>query len=154
MESVEDNKKDEEWALSTLPEPYNIEDLVCVYKVKPGRDYTIYKIRKRIWLHDILDYYNIPYVVEVLGGVKERPIPRARFMYREVQHIYVEKKYAKEVKGYIKEFQNPKNILWDTEENVKNGYVPATEEDAVEVKKRDKSTVTVIRMLLRFIRRL
>lgn len=91
-------------AYSTLP-PDDYDDLVEVYKVKAGMHTPESETMHRIWLHDVLDDNNIPYIVEVIGVF----VTRKKF--REMQIISVRKKKAKKAKALIKEFNNAADIL-------------------------------------------
>jgi len=71
----------DKWAKSTLHPPFKEEDLVMVYTV--GETMFGSRVRDRMWLHDILDDNNIPYVIDVVGDWASRK------KYSVQQHIFV-----------------------------------------------------------------
>jgi len=93
------------WAQSTLKniEP---EKLVEIYAIMPSQYTTNESIRYRMWLHDLLDDWNIPYYIEVgcLGGSRNLT---------ESQHIYVEKKNARKAIFLTNKFNKSDNIVRD-----------------------------------------
>ena len=98
------------WAKSTLKKA-KLEDLVEVYKVVPGQYVTDETVRNRIWIHDLLDDYKIPYYIEVRCMSGSRNLV-------EAQRIFVELEYVGNVLNLIKEFSSTNNIV---RENINNG---------------------------------
>lgn len=101
-------------AYSTLP-PGDYDDLVEVYKIRPGMYTPDSETMHRTWLHDVLDDNNIPYIVEVVG------VMLTRRKFGEIQVIYVQKKNAKKAKALIKEYNNAAAILPEDRDDV---YMP------------------------------
>lgn len=102
-------KNPELWAKSTLPPPYDIEKLKRIYTFTDKNDKE--KSRERIWLHDVLDDNNIPYVIEIVGyWVGKRD-------FREKQRIYVEKKHKDKALKFIDEYNNAE-VSWEDFEDI------------------------------------
>jgi len=93
------------WAQPTLKNA-RTEDLVPVYSVQPNPLLGGDSVRNRMWLHDLLDDAKIPYYIEVgsKDGTKDLT---------EAQYIYVERKNASKATFFIKQYNDPNNIIRD-----------------------------------------
>lgn len=87
------------------------ERWIKIYEVE---DYQ--EINKPIWLEQILIDENIPYNNEI----EEYWIGLKISKYKKRLKIFVPKKYEKIVKKYIEDFQNPKSIIKDNIEELKD----------------------------------
>ena len=87
------------------------ERWIKIYEVE---DYQ--EINKPIWLEQILIDENIPYNNEI----EEYWIGLKISKYKKRLKIFVPKKYEKIVKIYIEDFQNPKSIIKDNIEELKD----------------------------------
>jgi len=90
------------WAKSTLKHA-DIEDLIEVYAVVQGPFITQESIRKRMWIHDLLDDVGVPYYIEVGSKSGSKDLV-------EAQRIYVEEKNAGKALVLIKQYNDPDNI--------------------------------------------
>jgi len=70
-------------AFSTLPQSRENEPISRVYLIKPGKLMPPETTMHRMWLHDILDDNDIPYLVEAMGVF----VSRRKF--GQMQGIYV-----------------------------------------------------------------
>jgi len=85
------------WANSTLD--HEVNELVKVYEIKPGKDSPLETVRNRIWLHDLLDKERIPYKVVVSGFWASSK------KYSLSQSVYVEQKNRDRVRELILEYK-------------------------------------------------
>lgn len=102
------------------------ENWTKIYEIE---DYQ--KENEPIWLRQMLTDYNIPYnnkIEEYWLGLKT---PK----YKKRLKIFVPKEYEEKIKKYIEEFQNPKAIIKENIEELKD--INDDEIDA-EVKKYNK----------------
>lgn len=102
------------------------ESWIKIYVVE---DYK--KTNEPIWLEQMLIDNNIPYnneIEEYWIGIR---IPK----YKKRLKIFVPKKYEKIVGKYIEDFQNPKSIIKDKIEELKDIN---DEQNNIEVKKYNK----------------
>ena len=106
------------WAYSTLPSSASTDNFVEIYTHKDAINTT----RKRIWLHDILDDNNIPYLIEIVGEWA------GRRKFREKQIIYVDVSNKPKVQKLIRAYKNAEAVF--DEENmvddIKNGLPQVT----------------------------
>lgn len=87
------------------------ENLVKIYEIE---DYK--KTNEPIWLEQILIDNNIPYnneIEEYWVGIR---FPK----YKKKLKIFVQKKYEKTVQNIIADFQNPKSIIKENIEELKD----------------------------------
>jgi len=98
------------WAYSTLP-PGEYEDLVSIYTINQSKYQGREEVRKRMWLHDILDDEDIPYQIVI----KSYWISRKK--YGEDQFVYVKEEHKKKAKKLIKAFNNLENAVLETTED-------------------------------------
>ena len=91
------------WARSTLKHAKS-QDLVAIHSIQQGGFIGSESIRDRMWLHDLLDDKQIPYYIEVgcRDGSKDLT---------EAQYIYVEQKNVSKAIYFIKQFNDPSNIV-------------------------------------------
>jgi len=108
------------WAQSTLKNA-KTEDLVAIYSVQANPLLSGDSIRNRMWLHDLLDDKKIPYYIEVgsKDGTKDLT---------EAQYIYVEKKNANKAIFFIKQYNDPSNII---RENTAQDDPPTVSKDGI-----------------------
>lgn len=102
------------------------ENWIEIYEVQ---DYQ--KVNEPIWLEQILIDYNIPYnskIEEYWIGVR---VPK----HKKRLKIFVQTEYEKTVKKYIEDFQNPKAIIKDNIEELKDINYDKTD---TEVKRYNK----------------
>ena len=102
------------------------ENWIKIYEIE---DYK--KTNEPIWLEQILIDNNIPYnneIEEYWIGIR---IPK----YKKRLKIFVPKKYEKTVKKYIEDFQEPKSIIKDNIEELKDIN---DEQNDTEIKKYNK----------------
>ena len=68
------------------------------------------------WLFELLDQEKIPYKEETIEKWIGHKIPK----YEQCVIVYVPKEYKEKVESYLKEYHNPKNILYEEAEELRN----------------------------------
>lgn len=115
------------------------ENWIKIYEVE---DYK--KENNPLWLEQMLTDYNVPYNSKVEEYWKGPKISK----YKKRLKIFVPKKYEETVKKYIEEFQNPKAIIKENIEELKDVN---DDEIDTEVKKYDKIRKAGVMLLLGFL---
>ena len=92
------------WAESTM-DPNSNDNLVKIYEIKPSKYVSADMVRQRIWLHDVLDDNDVPYLVKVEGYWATRK----KFV--EAQRIFVSESDVEKTRALIKEAEDPNNFV-------------------------------------------
>jgi len=111
------------WARSTLKD-VDPDDIIAVHVVSQGPFLSREMVRNRMWLHDLLDDYNIPYYIE--AGARDGSKDLV-----EAQHIFVEKKNAQMTMFLIKQFNESTSVINEDPDDEE----PIISEDGVPQKK-------------------
>jgi len=102
---VSGNEAPDLMAYSTMREPTDVNDISMIHMIKQGALIPPEVTRNRIWIHDILDDYNIPYLVEMAS------VWLGRRKHGEVQFIYVLKADRKRAIDLKRKFENATEIV-------------------------------------------
>jgi len=92
-----------EWVQSTLKN-VDSEDLVEIHVITQSMFVSGEAVRKRMWLHDLLDDIGIPYYIEVGGMSGGKAL-------QEAQIIYVEKKNYEKARILMMAYNQDDNII-------------------------------------------
>jgi len=95
------------WVKSTLDQ--DIEKLVKIHEIRPGKTISPDTIRNRFWIHDLFDDEGIPYKVTVSGFWATRK----KFL--EAQSIYVEAENRNKARELIITYYDPVNIIRESD---------------------------------------
>ena len=89
-----------------------MENWINVYEFNKASEETIQ------WLFTLLDEEKIPYKKEMKENWIGYKIPK----YEQAIIIYVPKEYKEKVESYLKEYNNPNNIVYEEVEELKNAF--------------------------------
>jgi len=95
-----------------------MENWINVYEFNKTSEETMQ------WLFTLLDEEKIPYKKEI----KENWIGYRMPKYEQSIIIYVPKEYKEKVESYLKEYNNPNNIVYEDVEELKNAFNDDKEE--------------------------
>jgi len=99
-DSVRDGEDSVLIAYSTMPQPIDVKSIRVIHTIKQNNYVPPEITMHRMWLHDILDDNNIPYLVEMASTWL------GRRRHGQVQFIYVRKADKEKALELKKEFRN------------------------------------------------